>query len=668
MHSPGPLLSWARLAIHDIHIGHHFIPAGTIAMVNMLAPFNSGRKVCPGKTMGLATVKLWFAAFLQNFKWRPCDSGVDLSECLKLSPEMGRSLVSNVIVKSTRNGGPMPCPIQLAHVTVATFTLKVVPPHSSCSSSNSETLKMPPLASLQLRRHLLQSFRSRSLSFISSYQIENPPSFSQQSSSNLLSHFQSPTLFTPSSLFITRHFSLEPSTPTQTNSEDPDPIAHSLSSELLKDPNSDPLSVSQRLHLSFSHITPTPNLVLQTLNHSPEAGRTVLGFHQWLASNPKFTHSDDTLSYFVDYFGRRKDFKATHDVLTGGGAGPKTLASAIDRLVRAGRTNQAVQFFERMEKDYGLKRDRGSLKLVVEKLCAKGFASCAEKMVKDLAREFFPDEATCDLLIKAWCVNGKLDEARRLAGEMYRGGFEIGVEAYNAMLDCVCKLCREKDPFRLHSEAEEVLVEMEHHGVPRNVETFNVLITNLCKIRKTEDALSLFHRMGEWGCYPNETTFLVLIRSLYQAARLEEGDEMIDRMKSAGYGGFLDKKAYYQFLKILCGIERVDHALKVFGMMKGDGCEPGVRTYDLLMGKLGAHNRIDKANALFNEAQSRGLPVMLKEYAVDPRYLKKKKVKVVKGEKKRETLPEKMARKRRRLKQIRLSFVKKPKRVMGRPS
>lgn len=389
----------------------------------------------------------------------------------------------------------------------------------------------------------------------------------------------------------------------------------------------------------------------------------MLGFHQWLASHPKFNLTDDTLAHFVDYFGRRKDFKATHDVLYGGGGGTKTLVAAIDRLVRAGRPSQAVQFFERMERDYGLKRDRGSLKVVVEKLCSKGFASYAERMVKDLARVIFPDEAMCDMLIKGWCVDGKLEEARRLAGEMYRGGFELGVVAYNAMLDCVCELCRQKDPFLLHSEAEKVLVEMDYRGVPRNVETFNVLITNLCKIRKTEDALKLFHRMGEWGCYPNETTFVVLIRSLYQAARLEEGDEMIDRMKSAGFGASLDKKAYYQFLTILCGIERVEHALKVFAMMKADGCEPGIKTYDLLMSKLGAHNRVDKANALFHEAQSRGLAVTPKEYAVDPRYKKKKKVKAVK---KRETLPEKMARKRRRLKKIRLSYVKKPKRMRGR--
>lgn len=347
-----------------------------------------------------------------------------------------------------------------------------------------------------------------------------------------------------------------------------------------------------------------------------------------------------------------------------GVAGPITLASAIDRLVRAGRPTHAVSFFERMERDYGLKRDKESLRLVVEKLCENGYASYAEKMVKNLANEFFPDEFICDMLIKGWCVDGKLEEARRLAGEMYGGGFEIGTAAYNAILDCVCKLCREKDPFRLHSEAEKVLMDMDLYGVPRNVETFNVLITNLCKIRKTEDALQLFYKMGEWGCYPNANTFLVLTNSLYQAARVGEGDEMIDRMKSAGFGDAIDKKAYYGFLRILCGIERIDHALSVFGKMKEDGCEPGVKTYDLLMTKLCAHNRVDKTNALFNEAVSRGVEVTSKAYQVDPRYLREPMA--VKTEKKRETLPEKMARKRRRLKQIRLSFVKKPKKMMRR--
>ncbi|XP_008785621.2 cytochrome P450 78A5-like [Phoenix dactylifera] len=131
MHPPGPLLSWARLAIHDVNIGKHLIPAGTTAMVNMwaithdesiwsepcefkperfvaddvsilgsdlrLAPFGSGRRVCPGKAMALATVHLWLAQLLQRFKWVPSEGGVDLSECLKMSLEMKNPLVCKAL-------------------------------------------------------------------------------------------------------------------------------------------------------------------------------------------------------------------------------------------------------------------------------------------------------------------------------------------------------------------------------------------------------------------------------------------------------------------------------------------------------------------------------------------------------------------------------------------
>ncbi|RRT79270.1 hypothetical protein B296_00005187 [Ensete ventricosum] len=127
LHPPGPLLSWARLAIHDVHVGDSFIPAGTTAMVNMwaithdervwpnpesfeperfveedvsvlgsdlrLAPFGSGRRVCPGKALALATVHLWLGQLLQQFKWVPAETGVDLSDCLKMSLEMQNPLV-----------------------------------------------------------------------------------------------------------------------------------------------------------------------------------------------------------------------------------------------------------------------------------------------------------------------------------------------------------------------------------------------------------------------------------------------------------------------------------------------------------------------------------------------------------------------------------------------
>ncbi|GKB81900.1 cytochrome P450 78A6-like protein [Tanacetum coccineum] len=132
LHPPGPLLSWARLAIRDTIVDGHAVPARTTAMVNMwaitrdpqiwndplefrperfmseaegfmdmsvmgsdlrLAPFGSGRRSCPGKALGLATVTFWVASLLHEFELGRIDGcDVDLSEVLKMSCEMANPL------------------------------------------------------------------------------------------------------------------------------------------------------------------------------------------------------------------------------------------------------------------------------------------------------------------------------------------------------------------------------------------------------------------------------------------------------------------------------------------------------------------------------------------------------------------------------------------------
>ena len=135
LHPPGPLLSWARLAITDTIIDGRRVPAGTTAMVIMwaiahdphvwvdplefkperfvakegevefsvlgsdlrLAPFGSGRRICPGKNLGLTTVTFWTATLLHEFEWgSSVGNGVDLSEKLRLSCEMANPLAAQV--------------------------------------------------------------------------------------------------------------------------------------------------------------------------------------------------------------------------------------------------------------------------------------------------------------------------------------------------------------------------------------------------------------------------------------------------------------------------------------------------------------------------------------------------------------------------------------------
>lgn len=137
LHLPGPLLSWARLSTSDVHLSNGMVvPANTTAMVNMwaithdpniwneplafkperflkshggadvdvrggdlrLAPFGAGRRVCPGKNLGLVTVSLWVANLVHHFEWvQDKANPVDLSEVLKLSCEMKNPLCAEAV-------------------------------------------------------------------------------------------------------------------------------------------------------------------------------------------------------------------------------------------------------------------------------------------------------------------------------------------------------------------------------------------------------------------------------------------------------------------------------------------------------------------------------------------------------------------------------------------
>lgn len=128
VHPPGPLLSWARLSTSDVQLNNGMVvPTNTTTMVNMwaithdpkvweepllfkperfmrsnggadvdvrgvdlrLAPFGAGRRVCPGRNLGLVTVSLWVATLVRQFEWIEDHANpVDLSEVLKLSCEM----------------------------------------------------------------------------------------------------------------------------------------------------------------------------------------------------------------------------------------------------------------------------------------------------------------------------------------------------------------------------------------------------------------------------------------------------------------------------------------------------------------------------------------------------------------------------------------------------
>ncbi|KAJ6307906.1 hypothetical protein OIU76_017650 [Salix suchowensis] len=87
------LIEWI-LARMDVAADVEFSVSGSDLK---LAPFGSGRRTCPGRALGLATVSYWVGVLLHEFEWVQCDhEPVDLSEVLRLSCEMSNPLTIKV--------------------------------------------------------------------------------------------------------------------------------------------------------------------------------------------------------------------------------------------------------------------------------------------------------------------------------------------------------------------------------------------------------------------------------------------------------------------------------------------------------------------------------------------------------------------------------------------
>lgn len=93
----------------------------------------------------------------------------------------------------------------------------------------------------------------------------------------------------------------------------------------------------------------------------------MLGFHEWLVSTAGVKHTDEAISFFIDYFSRRKGSSSTNGLLLDGNdvTGFKSLESVIDRFVPAGRPTTIVEFSDKKERGHGFERDRESLTLIV---------------------------------------------------------------------------------------------------------------------------------------------------------------------------------------------------------------------------------------------------------------------------------------------------------------
>lgn len=137
------------------------------------------------------------------------------------------------------------------------------------------------------------------------------------------------------------------------------------------------------------------------------------------------------------------------------------------------------------------------------------------------AKDYFKDVDSYNVMIRFFCMSGRLREAYQVLQEMKKGGLPPDVSSYNAVLEVCSRDSLLRPAMRLWDE-------MFTNGCKGNTRSYGIFIHMLVQSGQIEDAHRLFCQMLDSGVKPDETIYVSLFGGLCKSKDLSSAFEVFN--------------------------------------------------------------------------------------------------------------------------------------------
>ncbi|CAM8979368.1 unnamed protein product [Rhodiola kirilowii] len=266
---------------------------------------------------------------------------------------------------------------------------------------------------------------------------------------------------------------------------------------------------------------------------------------------------------------------------------------------RAHLPDRAVELFHRMSEEFQCVPTVRSFNSVLNVLIIEGLFQHALEFHSYVVRTYNtpPNVLTYNLLLKALCKLGSIDQAIGLFREMPIRGCHPDAFTYATLMDGLCK----KDRIE---EAMSLLDEMQVEGCFPNSVTFNILISGLCKKGDLSRAAKFVDNMLLKGITPNEVTYNTLLHGLCMKGQGSRRVNLLISMEERGH--LANEHMYSSLLSGLFKEGRSEDALRIWKKMLENGCKPNIVLYSSLIDGLCLDGKPDEAREILAEMRNNG--------------------------------------------------------------
>ena len=144
---------------------------------------------------------------------------------------------------------------------------------------------------------------------------------------------------------------------------------------------------------------------------------------------------------------------------------------------------------------------------------------------------------------------------------------------------------------------------LHREGIDPDVHMYTQLVSSLCRQGNVRYALIVMQMMQRNGVTPNEFTFTSVVAACARHGNLYKANQVLLQMKEDGV--MPDVVTYTALVQAHATQGDIDGCLSIISTMKEEGLRPNIVTFTSLILAYTNANRIDDANALFQDLMTK---------------------------------------------------------------
>jgi pentatricopeptide repeat protein len=344
--------------------------------------------------------------------------------------------------------------------------------------------------------------------------------------------------------------------------------------------------------------------ILVSINYANKSrcAKMAYKFFAWSADQSNYCHNSSIYNLTMKIFAESKELKAVWLLLEemlkkGLPVTARTFNILISTCLESGMARKLIERFI-MARTFNSRPYKNSFNAILYSLLIFNQYRLIEWVYqKMLVEGHSPDVLTYNIIMRAKCMLGKLDQFHRLMDEMGRNGLAPDSHTYNLLLHVLGKGNKPLAALNLLNYMKDV-------GCEPSVLHFTNLIDSLSRAGNLEACRYFFDEMVKMGCEPDVVCYTVMITSYVLAGQFENAHEMYDQMLVKGH--LPNVYTYNSIIKGLCSMGRFREACDMLKEMDSRGCVPNFSVYCNLVRRLRHAGKVSEATDVVNFMVEKG--------------------------------------------------------------